>query len=97
MFKTKKTVKCEICGKEEKHSIFSFSFMNQWDSFKFWEKMNWRDFTIILLQFETNSYSKFLEIDFAIFGLYFTFHIDRCLSINYKCADCLKKIVKRKL
>jgi hypothetical protein len=41
------------------------------DYSSFLPNVNWRDFTWIKLYTETNYYSKYLEIDFAILGLHF--------------------------
>ena len=54
----------------------TFSFWHDWDSFSF-RPMNWRDFTVIYLCFETNSYSRYLDISFAILGFHFDFSIYR--------------------
>lgn len=86
----KRKIKCGMCGNVREESIFGFDFYSQWDSFKFWEKMNWRDFTVINLRFETNSYSKYLELEIAILGLNFNFDIYRPFS-EISCTDCFKK------
>lgn len=61
---------------------FSVSFSSDWDSFIFWKSMNWRNFTLITLYFETNSYSHWLEIDAAFLGIHFSFNIHRRFDEN---------------
>ena len=56
---------------------FGFSFYHDWDSFIFWHRVNWRNFTFIYLYLETNNYSKWLEFNFALLGLHFSFDIYR--------------------
>jgi len=55
-----------------KPSRWSIGVYHDWDSFMFWQPMNWRNFTWFELSTETNSYLKYLELRFAILG----FHIE---------------------
>ena len=54
-------------------------FHHDWDSFSF-APMNWRNFTFIEITLETNAYSKYFEIAFAILGLHFCLSIFRDLT-----------------
>lgn len=51
----------------------SFMFQSDWDSLFFWQRMNWRDFTFIYLHIETDNYTRYFGISFAILGLHFSF------------------------
>jgi hypothetical protein len=56
---------------------FKFNFHSDWDSFSL-NPMNWRDFEIIKFTFmrffvETNNYSKYFELEFALLGFHFDF------------------------
>ena len=58
-----------------KSRLTSINFYHDWDSFIFWGKseINWRNFTLIELTVETNPYSVYLEIHFAILGVHVDF------------------------
>jgi hypothetical protein len=51
----------------------SIEFYSQWDSLAFWKPLNWRDFTVIYLSFETSN-NKWIEITITLLGLGFIFH-----------------------
>jgi len=51
---------------------FSVGFHHDWDSLIFWRQMNWRNFTLIRIDGETNGYSKYLELEIALLG----FHVE---------------------
>ena len=55
----------------------SIQFGSDWNSFIFWKPMNWRNFTIFHLSFETNCYSRYFELSITILGLHLTFNIWR--------------------
>ena len=46
-----------------------FNFHHDWDSFIFWRRMNWRDFTFIHLSFETGP-NRWYDIQIAFLGLH---------------------------
>lgn len=46
------------------------SIYHDWDSFIFWQPMNWRDFTVIALSGEVSP-NRWYEIHFAILGFHF--------------------------
>ncbi len=50
---------------------FSIEFHHNWDSLMFWQPMNWRNFTLIKIEGETNGYSKYLELEVMILGVGF--------------------------
>lgn len=52
---------------------FSFEFHCDWDSLMFWRDMNWRDFTIIMLDIETAWKHKTIDINFGLLGFNFRF------------------------
>jgi hypothetical protein len=51
---------------------------HDWDSLIFWQSMNWRNFTWIRIDTETNNYSKYLELDLALLGFHFNLDWFRC-------------------
>jgi hypothetical protein len=51
---------------------FSIDFHHDWDSLMFWQPMNWRNFTLIKIDGETNGYSKYLELEIVLLG----FHLE---------------------
>ena len=61
--------------REHYKSPVSIRFWHDWDSFIFWGKhqINWRNFTLIEIAFETNCYSNYLEINIGILGFHFEF------------------------
>jgi len=58
----------DILAKKGPFKMFS------WNSFIFWKKMHWRDFTFIRLTFETDSGMKLFEIRISLMGLNYTFN-----------------------
>lgn len=47
-----------------------FTFYHDWNSFIFWEPMNWRDFTLIHIGGEVGP-NRWYEFHIALFGFHF--------------------------
>lgn len=58
---------------EREFKPFSFDFYSDWDSFIFWQPMNWRDFCWCYLNTEIGS-TKWLEFSIALLGFHFNFN-----------------------
>lgn len=66
------------------------------DYSSFLPNVNWRDFTWIKLQTETNGYSKYLEIEASLLGFHFDFDWYRNLAKQEeKSKKFLDAILKR--
>jgi hypothetical protein len=47
-----------------------FNFRSDWDSFAFWQPMNWREFTLIHIGGEIGP-NRWYEIHIALLGFHF--------------------------
>ena len=69
----KKEIEDFLNGPRE-YKPFVFEFYNDWNSFAFWQPMNWRNFTWIYFYTEINDYSVYLEIHLALLGFHFNLY-----------------------
>ena len=56
---------------EYRPSKIEINFHHDWDSFMFWQPMNWRNFTWFKIHTETNNYSKYFELHITVLGFHF--------------------------